>query len=362
MTFADDSRSISLREIATSAAGATDPGEVARRPPHAERLMGAVFESQSRFPIVSVAWVTVSIAMFGSAMLAGSVDVALVALLPLVWALGCLLYRPARCQLALRPSGLQVDFPPQHVPYRALQIIRWNGQAWRPDDRPFGPGRLTLIYRDGMLDLADLHSSSAKVDELYRFLWWFVNGSGSRDVNPKLYDYISQQESLYGGDQVYSFAAREQRGVRPMLRRLQACLWLSGLVGLFWLLGYRAVGADEAFWAAGWLTAVGGPLAAALVWAAHRPSGLVGQQLGDAGLVISPAGLALVQGPVEGTLKWNELQSVQGPDLVWGMVAPQLRLRVRGATIPIADVFDRPLIVVWQTLHRFWRPPPTLWA
>src|SRR5262249_38740617 len=85
----------------------------------------------------------------------------------------------------------------------------------------------------------------------------------------------------------------------------------------------------------------------------------------DSGLVIGPIGLALVQGATRGELRWDELRKIQYPN------KPQffthsysdrnlygIGLVVEGATIVIADVYDKPLEVIHRRLLALWEGEP----
>jgi hypothetical protein len=80
----------------------------------------------------------------------------------------------------------------------------------------------------------------------------------------------------------------------------------------------------------------------------------------ESGLVICPEGLALVRGDMRGELRWDELRDVcyrQKP----GFFSPGSQLKgihlvVAGATITIADLYDRPLDVIHERLLAGWKP------
>lgn len=79
-------------------------------------------------------------------------------------------------------------------------------------------------------------------------------------------------------------------------------------------------------------------------------------------MVISPSGIALVQGDVKGHLRWDELQAVQTPRNTKGFVRGiheghgSIHLVVPGATINVLDVYDRPLPLICSVMQRYWRP------
>jgi len=81
----------------------------------------------------------------------------------------------------------------------------------------------------------------------------------------------------------------------------------------------------------------------------------------QASLVICPVGLAMVQGDMEGELRWNEVLNVelrsraQGFHLTSETTRPGIVLSVEGARIVIADIYDRPLQDVYENILHYWR-------
>ncbi len=81
----------------------------------------------------------------------------------------------------------------------------------------------------------------------------------------------------------------------------------------------------------------------------------------QASLVISPVGLAMVQGDVQGELRWNEVQNVQlrgrakGIHVTSETTKPGIVLSVEGAKILIADIYDQPLATIHEKILEYWR-------
>ncbi len=336
---------------------ATDSSSVWRGPTHElETLVGKSFECRAPFPLLAFFFAMIASVMLLSAALIGLADLALGALLPLGWFLALLMFRPASCTLTIGQLGVEVDVPPTQIAYEDMQVVLWDGKARLPEDRPLGPGRLAIIHRGGVLDLPRLKTTSARMHDLYQLLWSYVERSGSRDVHPKLLRYLIEQEALYGADSVYAFVARRHRAQRMPLRTLQAWMAATSIVGLVWLLLGAFVGAHPGFATAGLILAGTGLLGWLTSFAVSRPSLLYGQDISDASMVVSPGGMALVQGSLEGSMPWHELQSMHGPDLLHALFAvPLVRLTVRGASIPIADIYDRPLVIIARTIYGYWR-------
>jgi hypothetical protein len=69
-------------------------------------------------------------------------------------------------------------------------------------------------------------------------------------------------------------------------------------------------------------------------------------------LVLSPLGIALRQGDLKGELKWEEVRAVKFPR------NRPLSVQLAGATIPIYDIYDRPLNEIHARLREYLGLPP----
>ena len=72
----------------------------------------------------------------------------------------------------------------------------------------------------------------------------------------------------------------------------------------------------------------------------------------NASLVIGPQGMAMVQGTIQGEVRWPELLDIRFQSKPRGFTIGSssaihgILLRVKGANIVIADIYDRPLYVI----------------
>jgi hypothetical protein len=91
----------------------------------------------------------------------------------------------------------------------------------------------------------------------------------------------------------------------------------------------------------------------------HPNSGI--RKRDQASVVIGPSGLAMTQGNTKGRMRWEELRDVHlstgtqsfrfGGDL--GPAG--IRLVVEGAQIVVADIYDRPLPLIYGRIRRYWQ-------
>ena len=84
----------------------------------------------------------------------------------------------------------------------------------------------------------------------------------------------------------------------------------------------------------------------------------------ESSLLISPSGIAMIQGNMRGHMRWDELRDIRmgtgrsrssfvlsnQPGLL-----PAIRLEVAGATILVFDIYDRPLATIAKVIRQLWQ-------
>jgi hypothetical protein len=227
---------------------------------------------------------------------------------------------------------------------------------------PGKPGRarapFQLLHDGGVVRLpARLNVRS---DELYNFLLGQLPPSGSRDLPESLAGYHAQQETMFGPERVFSYRARPQRGGGRAKGGVAAGV-ATILAGFAWLVAGVLLGHEGGPWVAlGILVAFFGAIFT-LIQSFESPGPRIANWQAS-GLVISPVGLALVQGEMRGELPWFELRDIRfrrKPGFFEMQFAGSPRggihLIVAGATITIADIYDRPLALIHERLLAYWR-------
>jgi hypothetical protein len=208
---------------------------------------------------------------------------------------------------------------------------------------------MRLFHRKGVLEIP-AHLSIPS-DQLYRVLYQQFSPSGSREVNDALTDYLAEQIETFGEAKVFSYCARAHLG-NTLARREKLVAYILLLTGCAWLL---SVAVGEAY--AGWTVfGVLFLLAGLLVWLmsrmrkAHRTTI---RNWRRSSLIVSPLGLAMIQGDLQGELRWAELRKVRYlPRRRAGGIA----LDVDGASLSIVNLYDRPLALIHERICAYWRP------
>jgi len=301
-------------------------------------------------------------ALFVASAVSGNRHWLFLGLLPLALGLALTFLRRRAFVAHFTADSLEVEAPsPRSVPYDNLQGL-WAPQRPLDPDRP-GPASypIGVIDADGVVEIpAGLDVPS---DQVFRFLSSRIPPTGSRDIHPALADFRCHQELRYG-KHVSAYRARSHLGTRLGAGRRSLVALVFGLTGVLWmaLSGFR-----EPFipWGVfGVILAIFG-FAFALIFllADDAPCGV--RHWRKAGLVVSPGGLALVQGDLKGELRWDELREVElKTDTAWfgNERGPRMVLVVPGARIVVPDIYDRPLGMIHAQIDRYRRGqglPPT---
>ena len=110
-----------------------------------------------------------------------------------------------------------------------------------------------------------------------------------------------------------------------------------------------------------------GAMSGLALYSWQRPSERRLREFLNAELIISPTGIALWQGNLEGQLHWEELQ-----DVVWkrrsrsstfarftvgadGVLGGGVCLLFAGARVCIPDIYDRPLPLIHKLIRHYWK-------
>jgi hypothetical protein len=325
-------------------------------------MVGQRVESRTRAPVGAIVWSLWTVLLLVAAAAYGSLHLAIFAALPAAIALALWLTRPRRFVADMTETALDVYEPTISLPYEAITGLTIDGS-------PTGSQvPLYLHHAGGVIRVpARLRVPSR---DLISFIVARIPQSGSRELPPALLTYLQAQEGRFGPDKVFSYRARRNPNVRGRRRAAAVCLAIA-LAGLAWIvLGTIAVkvtgavrGNDYIVWI------VVGLMVAFLFWLLALAFRLGGRSQGirkwqESALVVGPAGLALLQGDMRGQLHWDELRNVQYRHKTpWYLLESRgptrgIVLSVAGADILIADIYDRPLALIYRQIRGNWRRPP----
>jgi hypothetical protein len=325
-------------------------------------MVGQRVESRPGTPVGTIVGSLWTVLFLAVAMISGSPHWAVFAVMPAAIALALWLTRPRPFVADLTEHGLEVHEPELSLPYEAITGLMVEGSPTASRVPVY------LHHAGGMLRVPARLTIPSR--ELISFLIARIPPSGSRDLPEPLLPYLQGQESQFGPDKVFSYRARKYPDFRARRRAAAVCLAIA-LAGLAWVvlgtIGVQVIGAardnDYVMWI------VFGVMIAfffGLLAGAFRLGGgtLRLKNWRASGLVITPSGLALAQGDMRGQLRWDELRNVQyrhkTPWFQFESRAPTrgIILSVEGAEILIADIYDRPLPLIYKQIRGYWQRQP----
>lgn len=333
-------------------------------------MIGQTIESRPRLPLGVFFWLLLALLMDVLAIGQANIHWAASSLFP--WLAAILLWRIRERPFTARftESALEVDEPPLQVRYADLQGLL----APRRPANPFKAGPrsylIQVIHAGGVLCIpARLNVPS---DEVFSFLYCHFSPSGSRQVPSTLMDFLRHRERLYGPEQVWSYRARAHLGRSKQHSRLREFFLALTLSAAVWIVGGIVLVGGNIQTRAGWnwigVGAIGlmfGGLFSLFLWLDGRRNFSGIRKWRQSGLVVAPDGLALVQGELVGELRWDEVRDVKlgtSPATFQFTASTQpprgIILKVEGAVIVIADVYDRPLALIYQNIRHYWQGQP----
>jgi hypothetical protein len=253
--------------------------------------------------------------------------------------------------LRLRFSAEAIEFGPQAepLPYGHIQEV-------------FAPGRgrsarfaiHLLCEHDHVVLPARLSVAS---EDLYRFLTTRPLGERTVPAVATLFqDFLKQQLALHQPESIHVYRTRSTDGPRQLRAGWRHYPWRRFAVAVI-LSSVFTAGAAALMSAFGWLplSLAGFYYASALAlglgllfYGASLSSTATARVLkrhANATLIITPSGLALAQGDLQGELRWRELRGISTNR------EAGLSLRVAGATIRILDIYQWPLEHIAQTIR-----------
>jgi hypothetical protein len=329
-------------------------------------MIGSRIEHQPRFPWMASLFLVAAAGLVAWAAAVRNPQPAIGAVMPLLLGAGLWLAREPAFSATITEEALVVAGPEGGndtiVPYAEIEGVRGIGRPLdleKPGKRSFP---IHVVYPGGSVRIPA--GINLPCEDVYRFLISHLPEHGSLPTAPALVEYLQQQGATFGPDRVYAYcAARRIVPWRTYGAFRTGCLAVVA-GGTAWVILGLAL-PDSNHW-----TIIGGLVAffSLLLWAATFASNqVVGgpavKNWQQSALVISPLGLAMVQGVVEGSIRWDEIREVRFQDRVrsFGVSAEVagvgIHLLVEGARIVIPDIYDRPLQVIYRRIIAFHNPP-----
>ncbi|HEV3257193.1 MAG TPA: hypothetical protein VG013_09960 [Gemmataceae bacterium] len=324
-------------------------------------MIGQTIEARHSFPWSAALVFAAAAALAAGAAASNNPHLAIAALLPFFVGVALWATRQRTFSAEFTQAALEIYEPPLSIPYGTITWVRAEGRPRDPAEAERRAYAMVLAHEGGLVWIpARLNVASEAV---YQFLTAQSPPGDSRPVNPLLAEYLRRQQGAFGPEHVWSYRARGRTG-RPASASRARAVWLAVAgAGIAWIGVGALLRGDYIGWAAGGMPlALGGGLVYVGYWLGPLRAAGLGRNLHQASLVISPVGLAMVQGDLKGELRWDEIRSVklqQARSFVLSSDSygyrPGIILTVEGAKVFIADIYDQPLSVILERITAYWQ-------
>lgn len=322
-------------------------------------MIGQTLTARRPFPLFALFFMLVALANVVVALGGDELRFLLFALPTALIALQLYRTRPGPFHATLTETAIVATEPAVTVPYDSIQGLLAGSRHADPYRR--GSRRFSIQIRNDTCVLEIPPCPNVPSDEVYRFIFRQVPTRGAEPVHPSLSGYLRDKQHTFGSQRVWQFGPRQRVcGVRIGHRQRAAAiaLFLSSVV--YVVFGIGAGRGNEGWLGGGVGMAVAAGILWLIGWERARRFNLI-QKDGKASVVISPDGLALLQGELRGEMCWNELLDVKlgGGGATFSFSSEEnivgILLKVAGANIVMFDAFDRPLTIIFQQICYYWR-------
>lgn len=194
---------------------------------------------------------------------------------------------------------------------------------------------IRVVHADGEFDIP--RNINLESDRVLHYLLERVPVSGSREMPQQLATHLQQCLEQFGPEHVLSYRGRRQ-------------VWLP------WSVRKRllALGVALAAVAAAWIAPLELPLTLFGGFAAYASFVLLVCAIPiyrahprQAGLVLSPQGLAIYQKPYFGYADWHEVTGIE--------MRRSVNVTIEEQKFPIYDAYDRPGLIIYSQMLKYWR-------
>jgi hypothetical protein len=260
--------------------------------------------------------------------------------------------RPGRRIFVIEPHGVAILDGGETIPYESIREVTVNGVDWCPAASPKIAYPILIHHERGVFKLPPRLSVPA--DEFRQLLRKKVPVAEARECPAALAAYYAENVAKFGTEKVTLIAGRRRFHVMSRWYWLFSIALAAIFTGGLWL----ATGTLGAHWfptsneADSWGIAglcaliIGTPFWMLAAWSS-TVDGKSRQFAKSAGIVISPAGMAMTQGNLQGAMRWEEVRNVHH---VPG--GSSITLKVPGAKLMILNIYARSLDEIAMLIRR----------
>ena len=315
-------------------------------------LAGQTIEARSAPPVAAWAFLLIAFAMLVLAASIGNVHWAMGAVFPAALATILCLRRPRRRIFSIDDRGLAMLDRGEAVPFDSIKEITVDGVRWCPEAVAKLKSPLLIHHARGVLTVPPRMSVPA--DELFRLLNQKMPTPTPRECPPLLASYHAEHTAKFGAEKVTLVHGRRRFHPLPTWTALFNLMLAAIVAGIAWL-ALASVGGDwfpDKDQRDGWI--IGGVIALMVgvpfwIFAAWRSTASTSniKIAKEACLVLTPAGMAMVQGDLKGAMRWEEVLRV------WHVPGgSSLTLTVPGSKLLVLNVYERSLDEIAMLVRR----------
>lgn len=322
-------------------------------------MIGQRVESWSSVGISWVVFGLIGIALLALSLLTGGPHPAVLSLLPFALAVAAYLTGESPVAFTITEEGLAFEQPD-------LGFVRYSDLTGLTAPVSRKPGEyfaIQLYHSTGVVRIPSNIALSSR--DLYDSLLERLPPLDTADPDwapSSLRNFVAEQVQTFGAEKVFVYRARPFPPQRSNSRKLAYAVATICTTVAWFAIGIGLEGNKKGEGAA-WMgfgcvfSFVG--LLFALIFSQVRTHGRP-KNWRNSCLVISPGGIAMVQGKLRGKMRWNELRAIDYPAkprlglASHGGARSGLGLLTEGAYLIIADIYVRPLGEIRRALQDYW--------
>lgn len=224
------------------------------------------------------------------------------------------------------------------------------------------PTHYEIIITDG-LGTVTIPAKLERVrsDEVYDFLYERFPEPDCEDAPKPLREYLDKQIATFGPKRVWSFYARRHRGELSGRGTGLLVGFAILLAGIAWVI-FGSNRHDMDGWVGIGIGGISAGVLTAFIFAVLSGYYQIGGRIKNwkrSGVILSPLGLALIQGDIAGEMEWEELKNVgynskHGPSSQGKPPGHAIRLDFGDINVWIADIYNCPLRTIYDRILEFW--------
>lgn len=327
-------------------------------------MLGQTIEAKSPARVSVLVWLVIGLLLVACWAVSQNVHYGMTAVLPVL--LAAFLWRaiPAGVIFTIEEDGLVLFGTDHRLGYDEISAVFLGDQLIHNGHTNLSAGPITLTHKHGRFYVPAVMNVSAV--ELAQFLVSKLPPPQQKAVPASLAEYASLQEEKFGDAKMTYIHQRPQQHQAIKLRTLGIVAKAITLSGLIWFIASAAISENKpgnesfAYWLGFGFAAICLGIALWMLSKARRNKSPVNaERYGPACLIISPTGLGLTQGDLQGKMRWDEISSIKnGPaSSLSSDRNDSLHLAFAGGQLVIYDIYDHSLTQIASLISKNLKGP-----